>query len=105
VVFGPDRLPDIARKAGRFMTQVRRMADEVKDEFKTGLDLDDVGDEPDGEVVVEEDGAPGPPDDHPVAQALTSDNGSSGADAPTEPPLARLPTDEPSDAQESGESR
>ena len=40
LVFGPDKLPDIARSIGRTMSQLRRMADEVRDEFKDGLDFD-----------------------------------------------------------------
>ena len=45
IVFGPERLPDIARTIGRTLNELRRMAAEVKDEFSAGLD--DVEDEPD----------------------------------------------------------
>ena len=38
IVFGPQKLPEIARTVGRFMTQMRRMASEVRDEFAAGLD-------------------------------------------------------------------
>ena len=44
MVFGPEKLPEIARTIGRTANQLRRMASEVKDEFEFGLD--DADDEP-----------------------------------------------------------
>jgi sec-independent protein translocase protein TatB len=44
IVFGPQRLPEIARTIGKFLNEARRMANEVKSEFKEGLD-DPVEDE------------------------------------------------------------
>ena len=44
IVFGPEKLPQIARTIGRSAAELRRMATEVKEEFQAGLDLDD--DEP-----------------------------------------------------------
>ena len=44
IVFGPQKLPEIARTVGRFMNQVRQMAMEVKSEFDAGLSDDE--DEP-----------------------------------------------------------
>jgi Tat protein translocase TatB subunit len=41
VVFGPDKLPEIARQVGRTATELRRMATEVKDEFDGGFDMDE----------------------------------------------------------------
>jgi Tat protein translocase TatB subunit len=42
VVFGPEKLPDLARTVGRTLIQLRKMADEVKSEFDVGLgDLDE----------------------------------------------------------------
>lgn len=46
IVFGPERLPDIARTLGRAMAEVRRMAADVRTEFKSGFELDDIEDEP-----------------------------------------------------------
>ena len=46
IVFGPERLPDIARTMGRTLNQLKKMASEVRDEFQSGLDLGDVDDEP-----------------------------------------------------------
>jgi sec-independent protein translocase protein TatB len=54
VVFGPDRLPDIARTVGRTLSELKRMASEVKTEFESGMNLDEVEDEP-------EDVTPAPP--------------------------------------------
>jgi sec-independent protein translocase protein TatB len=36
-VFGPDRLPDLARQAGRMARQVRRMANNARDELREEL--------------------------------------------------------------------
>ena len=33
MLFGPDKLPDIARQTGRFIRTVRRMAENAKDDF------------------------------------------------------------------------
>ena len=46
IVFGPQKLPEMARTIGRFMTEMRRMASEVKSEFDAGLAADDEDDEP-----------------------------------------------------------
>lgn len=86
IVFGPNKLPDMARTAGAFLKQVRSMADDVKDEFKGGFDVDDEPDDDevaglDDEGVSQQSGARGPagespngqrdlPADHPVAEAI-----------------------------------
>jgi Tat protein translocase TatB subunit len=41
IVFGPDKLPGIARSVGRAASELRRMATDVTDEFKSGLDDED----------------------------------------------------------------
>ncbi len=41
IVLGPQKLPEMARTIGRFMTEMRRMASEVKSEFDAGLEDDD----------------------------------------------------------------
>jgi sec-independent protein translocase protein TatB len=46
IVFGPEKLPQIARTIGRGAAELRRMATEVKDEFQMGLDLDDDDEQP-----------------------------------------------------------
>jgi sec-independent protein translocase protein TatB len=37
VVFGPDRLPDFARQAGRFVRQVRDFSRQARDDIRTEL--------------------------------------------------------------------
>lgn len=37
IVFGPDRLPDFARQAGRLVRQVRTMANAARDELRAEL--------------------------------------------------------------------
>ena len=103
IVFGPEKLPDIARTVGAFMRQLRSMADDVKQEFSDGLE---VADEPDDEDLAaipeeEDDADPGPsqedvpeakrdsekssndrrepPPDHPVAEAIKSERDTKGS--------------------------
>ena len=54
IVFGPQRLPEIARTVGKTLAQLRRMAADVRSEFESGMDIDTVADEP-------EDTPPAPP--------------------------------------------
>jgi len=44
LVFGPEKLPELAKQAGGFVRTVRRMADNAKDEFgrEIGHDLKDM---------------------------------------------------------------
>lgn len=78
LVFGPEKLPEMARNLGRTASQLRRMAQDMKDDFSTALD-DDEEDRP----------APGSGSTRPrAAGALPGDNDSSAdsvgeADEPT----------------------
>ena len=40
LVFGPDRLPDLARQAAQIVKQVRRMANNARDELRAELGPD-----------------------------------------------------------------
>ncbi|MCD6640857.1 MAG: sec-independent translocase [Nocardioides sp.] len=40
LVLGPDRLPDLARQAARFLSQARKMATNARDELRTELGPD-----------------------------------------------------------------
>ena len=40
VVFGPDRLPDMARQAGRMVRQVRAMTQQARDDIRNELGPD-----------------------------------------------------------------
>lgn len=37
LVFGPDKLPDLARQAGRFLKQMKSLADTTRDDLRTEL--------------------------------------------------------------------
>src|SRR2546423_1921080 len=43
IVFGPQRLPDIARQVGKAMSEVRKMQDSVKREIHGALNTDGDG--------------------------------------------------------------
>lgn len=55
IVFGPEKLPQIARQIGKAATELRRMAADVKQEFDAGL-----GDDEDDEEVEDEQETPPP---------------------------------------------
>lgn len=37
IVFGPDKLPDLARQAGRFIRQMRTLANSARDDLRSEL--------------------------------------------------------------------
>lgn len=41
IVFGPRRLPEIARSVGKAFSEFRRQANEVRDEFESNLKAED----------------------------------------------------------------
>ena len=58
VVLGPEKLPEVARSIGKFMSEMRRVAHDVRTEFTTGLEEDTDDDPPparDDEAVADED--------------------------------------------------
>ena len=48
IVFGPQRLPEMARNIGKALAEFRRHASDIRSEFAAGLDDDDgpTADEP-----------------------------------------------------------
>lgn len=46
IVFGPNKLPDMARNLGRALHELRRTASDVRSEISAGLDEVGVEDEP-----------------------------------------------------------
>lgn len=45
IVFGPNRLPEIARSIGKAIAEFKRQAVEIRSEFESGLDVDEPEDE------------------------------------------------------------
>lgn len=64
IVFGPEKLPDIARTVAKTLGEMRRMASDVQAEFKAGLEVED-----DQEVPT----ANGKVAGHPVERAMAAD--------------------------------
>lgn len=59
LVFGPEKLPEMARSLGKGLTQLKRMASDAKSEFDMGLDAaDDPATQPTGTAPASEDRAP-----------------------------------------------
>jgi Tat protein translocase TatB subunit len=82
IVFGPQKLPEIARSIGRTASELRRMASEVRDEFEAGINLEDRDEEKDEEEGEERDrpaptadeGASTAPQTNKVVDAGTDDD-------------------------------
>ena len=45
IVFGPNRLPEIARSIGKTIAEFRRQANDIRSEFQSGFDEDEIEDE------------------------------------------------------------
>jgi len=45
IVFGPNRLPEIARSIGKAITEFRRQANDIRSEFQSGFEDDETEDE------------------------------------------------------------
>lgn len=45
IVFGPHRLPEIARSIGKAISEFKRQAEDIRSEFRSGLDVEDAEDE------------------------------------------------------------
>ncbi len=75
IVFGPHRLPEIARTLGRVISEFKRHATDLTSEFKTGLDLNLDDDDDDDEDIPE-----------PVSTGLYATADDAEGD-PAEPPL------------------
>lgn len=83
VVFGPNRLPEIARQIGRAIREVRKVSGQFQEEVRTTFALDDLEKTVKGEF--------------PYMRGPVSDAPSGPSLAPTVPPL---PDPEPPPASE-----
>lgn len=84
IVFGPDRLPEYARQAGRFMRQVRNFAQTAQEDLRSELgpefaDLDIVGVDPRAAIREYMLGAIGSEDDDDILGELASRNEASAS--------------------------
>jgi sec-independent protein translocase protein TatA len=83
IVFGPDKLPEMARSIGKALADLRRVVDEAKGEFQSGLNFDeDDQDHPMNEAVLESTERPDPRRYHEVpASPEDDDQGEPAADS------------------------
>lgn len=117
IVFGPHRLPEIARTMGRVISEFKRQANELTSEFKSGLDLgiDDDDDEDDDDVpeptglgglyANEDDDEAGPPEPPLTAgaesgSAMGESNGAPAEDRVVPDPKTEVTTLDGSDRVE-----
>jgi Tat protein translocase TatB subunit len=61
IVFGPQRLPEIARTVGKALAEFKRQASDIRQEFETGLN------DPEDEKPAPADQKPAPEEDPPAA--------------------------------------
>lgn len=67
IVFGPHRLPEIARTVGKTLAELKRMATDVRADFEEGMKVDDAEDEPvEDELAEDEPVQDEPVEDEPV---------------------------------------
>lgn len=89
IVFGPQRLPEIARSLGRALSEFKRQASDIRSEFESSLEVDDEPERP-GPIVHK-----GTTNDAPEPQATR-----------TQAPRAPAPSEvqEPTEAKDSSET-
>ncbi|MDQ3784384.1 MAG: twin-arginine translocase TatA/TatE family subunit [Actinomycetota bacterium] len=79
VVFGPQRLPEIARTLGRVISEFKRQANDLTSEFKSGLDMnvddddDDVPEPASGGLYANEDEDEADPSEPPLTAGADTD--------------------------------
>jgi sec-independent protein translocase protein TatB len=77
IVFGPERLPEIARRIGQTASHIRRVAAEAQEEFRLGLDLDEDD---------SEDDLPPPRRPQPVTEDEASEGATEDSEGGSDPP-------------------
>jgi Tat protein translocase TatB subunit len=92
IVFGPDKLPEIARTVGGLIKQFRAMAEDAKHEFTDGFEI---GDEPDDDDDEDDKGARSKDgdssdqaDEAEAVDAAASDGSDNGRRKSSEHPVA-----------------
>lgn len=93
IVLGPQRLPDAARKVGRFMADFRRWSDSMQSEIRDALDFDG---EPQPPPVAAAPPAPATPAETATPPERTEPSEAGESDPATPPavvpPLGEQPT-------------
>jgi sec-independent protein translocase protein TatB len=74
IVFGPQKLPEIARSIGRAASELRRMASDVRDEFEAGINLEDREEKHEEEERVAEGGDAAPKADEAATSPSPQSN-------------------------------
>ncbi len=69
IVFGPHRLPEIARTVGKTLAELKRMATDVRADFEEGMKVEDAEDEPVEDEPVEDESV----EDEPVEDEVAGD--------------------------------
>jgi sec-independent protein translocase protein TatB len=86
IVFGPDKLPDIARRVGKTAAELRRLADEAREEFQVEFDLGAQEDDEFDDIEVseggDEDALADGAEPHPSAPVPSSGQAPPRKDAP-----------------------
>ncbi|MEA2453681.1 MAG: sec-independent protein translocase protein TatA [Actinomycetota bacterium] len=62
IVFGPRRLPEIARTLGKALAEFKRQASDIRSEFESGLNVDEAS-EDEKPVALEAEKPPQTPDE------------------------------------------
>ncbi len=93
IVFGPHRLPEIARTLGRVISEFKRQANDLTSEFKSGLDLnvdddddDDIPEPASGGLYANADEAEADPSEPPLTAGAATD-----PDVGSESPIEGIP--------------
>lgn len=81
IVFGPRRLPEIARSLGKSFAEFKRQASDIRAEFESGLDVDDADGAPEDEKPAPK---PAGDDQQTPAAAHVEDDQQTPAAAPAE---------------------
>ncbi len=98
IVFGPDKLPEIARTVGGFVKQVRAMAEDVKQEFSDGFEVGDEPDDDEAAALAKKDSDVARLDDgeEPTEAAENEERSETGTEEPaTEEPATEEPAEHP----------
>ena len=93
VVFGPKKLPELARTIGRTLAEFKKSADELKENFNMGEELKDV--QKDFKELVDPSKILYPSEITPPHSEITPPHGDNNPEKPGINPFPGTPTDAP----------